>query len=286
MKRTCVLLASWATTTAAVASGAVTCTTTAAQLVTNPSFEDGTTGWTIQTGSSYDTFVYSLAPDGRSVLALNGDLNNVLSQPISNMVVGETYTVSWYWQLLAVATGQCELSVTIGSQTVNTAISTSTSNQAAWLPGTGAYTATASSALLELSLACTSGSFSSYSEVNFDDITVTGPNTETCSTAAVTPISTPTLTPTPSSSVASSSALAILTKSSSAAVNIVSLSVATGSSASILPSSAISSACIQYAIQVVQNPSFESGLTDWTFNVEPATIEAVEGNAEDGIYVL
>ncbi|KAJ5933675.1 hypothetical protein N7454_006004 [Penicillium verhagenii] len=184
---------------ASAATTAVTCQDVTTQFIENPYFEDGLTGWSIEYSGEYDVYHSSSGPGGDSayVLALNGDhLNdNILSQEVSGLSSGVTYTLSMWWQLYAEGTGSCTMSaifddINLGSQTIP-----STSGSA-WKQFTATHSANDDDGDLEIQIVCSSGSFSEESEVNFANIIITGP-VEVCTTATLTPTSTPTPTPTP-----------------------------------------------------------------------------------------
>ncbi|PYI33589.1 hypothetical protein BP00DRAFT_470016 [Aspergillus indologenus CBS 114.80] len=264
------LLALLATSATAVGTGA--CTTSVQQAVQNPSFEDGTTDWTVATGAAgsvYDTYRTSLAPDGSYVIAINGDLaSNGLSQTLTDLAVGSIYTISLYWQLLSVGTGTCSLNVYIDSAESSNVAATGqlTSASSAWTQVTGQWTATSTTHKLMVDFTCTAGSFSSSSEVNFDDITFTGPTVVDCPTSTA-ETSTPTPTPTPSVASASSSTPVVATTSSSSPaasspVPFTSVPVQSSSSAvTIVPSVRPSSAAVRPSSSVpVQASSASSSV--------------------------
>ncbi|RAH68567.1 uncharacterized protein BO66DRAFT_393119 [Aspergillus aculeatinus CBS 121060] len=250
------LLALLATTASAVGTGA--CTTSVQQAVQNPSFEDGTTDWTIATGgagSVYDTYRTSSAPDGSYVIAINGDLaSNGLSQTLTDLAVGSTYTLSLYWQLLSIGTGTCSLNVYIDSAESSNVAATGqlTSASSAWTHVTGQWTATSTTHKLMVDFTCTAGSFSSNSEVNFDDITFTGPTVVNCPTStAQTSTSTPTPTPSVASASSSTPVVAMTSSSSPAATSSpvlftsVSVQSSSSSAVTIIPSVRPSSAAVR-----------------------------------------
>ncbi|PYH80946.1 hypothetical protein BO82DRAFT_96833 [Aspergillus uvarum CBS 121591] len=261
------LLALLATTASAVGTGA--CTTSVQQAVQNPSFEDGTTDWTVATGAAgsvYDTYQTSSAPDGSYVIAINGDLaSNGLSQTLTDLAVGSTYTLSLYWQLLSIGTGTCSLNVYIDSAESSNVAATGqlTSASSAWTHVTGQWTATSTTHKLMVDFTCTAGSFSSSSEVNFDDITFTGPTVVNCPTSTA---QTLTLTPTPTPSIASASSstpvVTTATPSSPAAsspVLFTSVPVQSSSSAvTIVPSVRPSSAAVRPSSSVPTQASSAS----------------------------
>ncbi|KAJ5711446.1 hypothetical protein N7488_005602 [Penicillium malachiteum] len=158
-------LASTATTT-------VTCQDVSTQYLENPTFDDAATGWTVEYGtygSSYDVYDSSNCPSGGTcnVLALNGDhLSSVIiSQEVTGLSNGVTYSFSMWWQLFPIGTGSCTAyvsfdAISLGSQTL-------TSSSSAWTQFTGTYSSTDDSGDLEIMISCTSGSFSDDSEVNF-----------------------------------------------------------------------------------------------------------------------
>ncbi|RAK81334.1 uncharacterized protein BO72DRAFT_444395 [Aspergillus fijiensis CBS 313.89] len=249
------LLALLATTASAVGTGA--CTTSVQQAVQNPSFEDGTIDWTIATGAAgsvYDTYRTSSAPDGSYVIAINGDLaSNGLSQTLTDLAVGSTYTLSLYWQLLSIGTGTCSLNVYIDSAESSNVAATGqlTSASSAWTHVTGQWTATSTTHKLMVDFTCTAGSFSSNSEVNFDDITFTGPTVVNCPTStAQTLTSTPIPTPSVASASSSTPVVAMTSSSSPAATSspvlFTSVPVQSSSSAfTIIPSVRPSSAAVR-----------------------------------------
>ncbi|PYH48076.1 uncharacterized protein BP01DRAFT_353947 [Aspergillus saccharolyticus JOP 1030-1] len=209
-------------TTVSAISGGV-CTYSYPQAVQNPSFEDGTTDWTIANGAAgsvYDTFWDTSAPDGNYVLAINGDLaSNGLSQTLTGLVVGDAYTFGLSWQLISVGTGTCVLGVYMDSAAPSNlvAFGALTSVSSAWTQITGQWTATSTTHQLLLDFTCSGERFADASEVNFDDITLTGPVQVTCSVPRVdSSSSTPTPTPSsiPATVASSSSVIAVSTPTS------------------------------------------------------------------------
>ncbi|OKL57872.1 hypothetical protein UA08_06669 [Talaromyces atroroseus] len=169
----------------ALASAATTveiCQDVTTQYIENPLFEHGVTEWTVQygtNGNEYDVYYTSQTPDGHAgyVLALNGDhlTSNIISQEVSGLANGITYTFSMWWQLFPLGTGACTSYISFDNINLGSQSLTSTSDSGVWKQFTATYSSNDEDGELKIMVDCTAGRFADDSEVNFYNITLTGP---------------------------------------------------------------------------------------------------------------
>lgn len=207
---------------ALVTSQTVSCTDEVTNLVTNPEFDSGLTGWSTS-GNNWAVVSASSSSDGLAYAenVITSGNSFYVYQTVSGYEIGEEYTVSVDARL-AVGSGatttQCIFEVLIhvngGSYTVQQSTSSITSSSSSWLTLSEKFKPTYSSITLYALAYCQSGT-STNAQGQSRDVQF-GQTTSVCttSTPTSTPISTPTSTPsatltTPSSkAVQSSSAIA------------------------------------------------------------------------------
>ncbi|KAJ5533500.1 hypothetical protein N7494_010052 [Penicillium frequentans] len=203
---------------ALVTSQIVSCTDDVTNLVTNPEFDSGLTGWSTY-GNNWAAVSPSSSSDGMAYAenVITSGNSFYVYQTVSGYDIGEEYTVSVDARL-AVGSGatttQCIFEVLIhmngGSYTVQQSTFSITSSSSSWQTLSGTFKPTYSSITLYALAYCQSGT-STNAQGQFRDVQF-GQTTSVCttSTPTSTPISTPssTLTTPSSKAVQSSSAKA------------------------------------------------------------------------------
>lgn len=145
-------------------------------ILTNPGFESGTTGWTSRSCSI--STVTSPAPHGGTYSARaynrtqtwHGIQQNVLNK----MVIGQTYQISG-WVRISAASGTVKVTIqkTDGSGTTYANVATGNANNSGWIQISGNYTLTVNGTLTEL-LVYFEGPDSGV-DIYVDDAVVYGP---------------------------------------------------------------------------------------------------------------
>ncbi|KXJ88677.1 hypothetical protein Micbo1qcDRAFT_197079 [Microdochium bolleyi] len=201
-------IASWAAalSSSIVVAQAPGCTTqNAPNLLVNPSWEDGTSGWTYTVPGGIVSVTDAQALDGSKSLLLPSQASySLVQQTLNNLVIGETYDISLSFNGVVnpqyAVTEQCIMYLYHDSLTTSNLIQQrvfpfSRSTNTGWQTFGGSYTATSSTLTLGYYASCTPYRTPTIYNLYIDNAIVRGPPVEVCPT----PEPTPTPTPTPTS---------------------------------------------------------------------------------------
>ncbi|KAI1260680.1 hypothetical protein F5Y18DRAFT_249032 [Xylariaceae sp. FL1019] len=187
------------------------CTTQKApNLLTNPSFEDGTAGWTYITPGGSPSVSNAQALDGsKSLLVPPTAAYSIVQQTLNNLVVGETYTFSISYKGVVSEpyslTEQCLMyfyhdSLAQANLFINKNLQFNHNLNADWQTLEASYTATSSTLAFAYYFTCSPYRTPVLFNLYIDNAAVRGPSVEVCATPEPTPTPTPIPedTPTPS----------------------------------------------------------------------------------------
>ncbi|KAI0506143.1 hypothetical protein F5B22DRAFT_480656 [Xylaria bambusicola] len=182
------------------------CTTEQApNLLVNPSWEDGLSGWLYNFPGGTSSLSSAVASDGQTSLLLPSSASySLMQQTVNNLVVGETYTASIDFQGIVnsnyAITEQCIIYFYHDALTTTNLFQSKVQpfNRAigfSWQTFSGTYTATSNTMSLGFYASCTPYRSPVIFNAYLDNASLRGPPTTVCVTP--TPSETPTPTPTP-----------------------------------------------------------------------------------------
>ncbi|GFF78916.1 hypothetical protein IFM53868_02465.1, partial [Aspergillus udagawae] len=217
--------------TEVIISTEVSCTTESVNLFINPSFETGSISpWNRLTGPI--SVISDNSDDGQYVAQLTwvAGPNYAVSQTVTGLQVGTTYTFSFDYRALSTAPQAVRSCTFYAAHDTTAVLRSAVSAVPTWQTLSATLTATSTSHTFTMWANCNYYYNIYHTSVEFDNAKLLGPAQEICSTVTVsstvtlTPSSTPVFTPTPSSSAvisASPSSEAIPSSSSAILSSIV-----------------------------------------------------------------
>ncbi|KAJ5908979.1 hypothetical protein N7495_001661 [Penicillium taxi] len=274
-----------------VPSAAVSCTTVVpTNLVPNPSFENGISGfWSTRNANAYSNWASGDAADGDHYLQVETSSGITLAQYIT-FIDGEEYTFVADWRAESTTTDGCVLSVILDTDSNVVVSSSARLLGTAWNSVSGTFKPSGGQHLVQVELYCSiSGSSSGYFNIDLDNIVI-GIATTSC-IPSVTPVITPSITPsvTPSMRPSSSSVAASSSVSSSP---IISASASSPPSSVAAPTNSVITSTVVSCttgapVNLIQDSSFEDGWYDFTIT-EPTVAEVYvdRGGASDGTWYM
>ncbi|MGA2070036.1 MAG: DUF4185 domain-containing protein [Sedimentisphaerales bacterium] len=162
----------------------------AANVLTNPGFESGTTGWSAMGTCSINTVTSSPSPHSGSYCghAYNRTATwNGIAQDVTNemMSVGQTYQMSGWVRIDSNTSDTVKMTVkkTDGSGTTYVNVATVTADNSKWVSLSGNYTLTVNGTLTSL-LVYFETTTSATNDIYVDDVNVSAPDYITISTHA------------------------------------------------------------------------------------------------------